>query len=101
MTTTASLDTAFSSLFETNMGIHSGERVLIFSDTIRADENVSPADLDRRTRLNATAHAAAVYAAEKYGCGTFVEFPSTSASGVEPPLSLWNATFGDETVTAL
>ncbi len=101
MTTNTSLDTAFSSLFETNMGIRAGEKVLIFSDSIRADENVSPSDLDRRTRLNATAHAAAVYAAEKYGCGTFVEFPSTSASGVEPPLSLWNATFGGETVTAL
>ncbi|OGU04256.1 MAG: peptidase [Geobacteraceae bacterium GWC2_55_20] len=101
MTTITSLDTAFSSLFETNMGIRAGERVLIFSDTIRADENVSPSDLDRRTRLNATARAAAGYAAEMYGCGTFVEFPSTSASGVEPPLCLWNATFGDETVTAL
>ncbi|MDO9308302.1 MAG: aminopeptidase [Deltaproteobacteria bacterium] len=101
MTTITSLDTAFSSLFETNMGIRAGERVLIFSDTIRANENVSPSDLDRRTRLNATARAAAEYASAKFGRGTFEEFPSTSASGVEPPLSLWNATFGDETVTTL
>ncbi|MDU0458868.1 MAG: aminopeptidase [Geobacteraceae bacterium] len=101
MTNATTLDAAFGSLFETNMGIRAGERALIFSDTIRADENVTPADLDRRTRLNATARAAAGYAAEKYGCGTFVEFPSTPASGVEPPRNLWDATFGAETVAAL
>lgn len=101
MTTTPSLDAAFRSLFETNMGIRPGERVLVFSDTLRADENVSASDLDRRTRLNSTARAAAGYAGRTYGCGNFVEFPSTPASGAEPPLNLWIATFGDETVAEL
>ncbi len=100
MTNISSLDAAFGSLFETNMGIRSGERVLVFSDTIRDDENVSPSDLDRRTRLNATARAAAEYAAS-YGSSSFVDFPSTQASGVEPPLELWKATFGEEIVAEL
>ncbi len=96
-----SLEAAFSSLFETNMGIRPGERVLVFSDIIRPDEDVSPSDLDRRTRLNATARAAAEYAGRNYGNSSFVDFPSTTASGVEPPLGLWNATFGDETIAEL
>lgn len=101
MTNISSLNEAFRSLFETNMGIRSGERVLVFSDSIRDDENVSASDLDRRTRLNATARAAAEYAAHSYGSCSFVDFPSTQASGVEPPLELWKATFGEEIVAEL
>ena len=95
------LDNAFRSLFETNMGIKPGEGVLVFSDTIRQDEAPSVSDLDRRIRLNATARAAAEFAAREYGDAAFVEFPATSASGVEPPYELWLATFGDNILTAL
>lgn len=101
MANRASLDTAFHSLFETNLGIRPGERVLVFSDTIRPDENLSASDLNRRTRLNATARAASEYASRTYGSSRFVEFPATPASGAEPPLILWNATFGEKTLTAL
>ncbi len=95
------LDKAFRSLFETNMGAKTGERVLVFSDTIRPDETPSASDRDRRTRLNATARAAAEFAATVYGSGGFVEFPATPASGVEPPQKLWLATFGDTILAAL
>ncbi len=95
------LDNAFRSLFETNMGIKPGERVLVFSDIIRPDENPSASDLDRRIRLNATAHAAAGFAAQVYGSGVFVEFPATPASGAEPPLELWLATFGERIISSL
>lgn len=95
------LDGAFRSLFETNMGIKRGERVLTFSDTIRTGETVSSSDRDRRIRLNATARAAALFAASIYGNGTFIEFESTSASGTEPPQELWLATFGNEAVEEL
>ncbi|MBI5483253.1 MAG: peptidase [Deltaproteobacteria bacterium] len=101
MTTNPDLAEAFRSLYETNMGIRDGERVLIFSDTIRADETVSASDHDRRTRLNATAREVAAFAFHTYGNGAFVEFPSTPASGAEPPLELWQATFGRATVAAL
>ena len=101
MTAINDLNEAFRRLFETNMGISSGERVLIFSDIIRADETVYDSDRERRTRLNATARAAAAFAERMYGSGTFVEFLSTPASGTEPPQELWMATFGSETVAAL
>jgi len=97
----ATLDGAFSSLFEINMGIKARERVLVFSDIIRPDEAVSSSDQDRRTRLNAAARAAADYAARTWGDASFVEFPSTPASGAEPPRDLWQATFGEETVAEL
>lgn len=101
MATIPSLDAAFRSLYEINMGIRPGERVLVFSDTIRSDENVSPADRDRRTRLNAIARSASEYAGKVYGTSSFIEFPATPASGVEPPLELWSATFGATTIAAL
>jgi len=101
MTTIQNLDQAFRSLFEINMGIKAGERVLVFSDTIRGGEIVSDSDLDRRTRLNATARDVAAFALKTCGSGEFVEFPSTPASGAEPPLELWKATFGNEAVAAL
>jgi len=97
----ASLDRAFRSLFETNMGIRPGERVLVFSDTIRPDESPSDADRDRRGRLNATARLTAQFASAAYASGAFVEFPATLASGAEPPVALWLATFGPDTVSKL
>ncbi len=108
MTGSQNLDEAFRTLFETNMGITAetphgtpAERVLIFSDTIRPDEAPSPSDRDRRIRLLATAREAAEFAARVYGNAAFVEFPATSASGVEPPVGLWLATFGAATMTVL
>jgi leucyl aminopeptidase (aminopeptidase T) len=95
------LDSAFRSLFETNMGIAPGETVLVFSDRIRQDEAPSENDRDRRLRLNETARQAAGFASSTYGSGQFVDFPATSASGVEPPQMLWEATFGRGSMSAL
>jgi len=97
----SNLDTAFSSLFVTNMGIMPGESVLVFSDRIRPDEAPSEDDRDRRQRLNETARQAAEFAANSYGSGQFVDFPATTASGVEPPQILWEATFGRNIMSAL
>ena len=103
------LDLSFKSLFEINMGIvppdharkTSVERVLVFSDTIRSNENIADGDRDRRTRLHTTARQAADFAQATYGSGTFADFPATPASGAEPPVELWLATFGKKTVETL
>lgn len=95
------LEQAFSSLFDTNMGVVKGERILVFSDTARLDESLSPMDGDRRKRLNQAAFAAAGFAERSYGSGDFVSFPATSASGVEPPEILWRKSFGDSIVDML
>lgn len=91
----------FASLLKTNMGLVYGERVVVFSDTIRNDETPSAADLARREKLHANAEALAVYAQQHYGSARFVSFPATRASGVEPPVELWRAVFGIAIVDAL
>ena len=97
----STLDSAFRSLFEINMGIAPGETVLVFSDRIRQDETPSENDRDRRGRLNETARQAAGFASSTYGSGQFADFPSTTASGVEPPQMLWEATFGRTIMSGL
>jgi len=87
------LHAAFASLFQVNMGVKPGERVVVFGDTIRPDEPQQGADADRRRSLHATARAAADYGAGFYNT-TFVEFPATPASGAEPPELLWREAFG-------
>ncbi|MFW9603455.1 MAG: aminopeptidase [Trichlorobacter sp.] len=86
---------AFSSLFSVNMGHKSGERIVVFSDTIRADETMTPEDRDRRTRLVMTARSLADYAMEQLGNSLFIDFPATLASGVEPPEIVWRAIYGN------
>ncbi len=85
---------AFNALFTINMGYRAGDRILVFSDLIRADEALSESDLERRVRLLATARELASFAEAEFGSGLFVDFPATKASGVEPPLPLWRSVFG-------
>lgn len=89
---------SFTSLFSVNMGYRSGDRILIFSDQIRTNESVIDTDRDRRTRLHATAQELASFAQTSYGNSSFLAFPATAASGVEPPLALWSAAFGDSII---
>lgn len=92
---------AFRSLFETNMGVRPGERILVFSDLIRPDETLSLPDRDRRKRLHAVAGEVAQHAQETCGNCSFVCFPATAASGAEPPEVLWRAALGETTVDML
>lgn len=92
---------AFASLFTINMGIKAGERILVFSDMIRPEEQPSADDANRRKRLLETAAAAAAFANKTYGNTTFVSFPATVASGAEPPQEVWRAALGDNTVDRL
>jgi leucyl aminopeptidase (aminopeptidase T) len=95
------LDSAFASLFEVNMGVRPGERLVVFSDTVRPDEHEAAGELGRRQRLHETARLAAEYGAATYGRTTFVDFPATSASGAEPPEALWRDVFGAPLVDEL
>ncbi len=95
------LENAFQSLFEVNMGVRSGERILVFSDTIRLDESLSSADRTRRLRLLEVAREAAAFAYQAYGNCRFVSFAATAASGTEPPENLWRGAFGDAVVDSL
>ncbi len=95
------LSAAFTSLFTVNMGIKKGESILVFSDTIRAEEKPSLDDVDRRERLFKTAAEAAAFADKTYGNTVFISFPATPASGAEPPVEVWRAAMGNRTVDKL
>jgi len=95
------LANAFHSLFEVNMGVSPGEKILVFSDTVRPEENPAPAESDRRRRLFEVAREAAAYAETAFGNCRFVSFAATAASGAEPPESLWRGAFGDVVVDML
>ena len=88
------LSQSYRSLLETNMGIRTGEKVLVFADRIRPDEKPAPGDITRRERLNEAARHLAEFSDGAYGSGQFIDFPATLASGVEPPQILWEITFG-------
>jgi aminopeptidase len=95
------LEEAFTSLFETNMGAKKGEKILVFSDSVRPDETPSPGDRDRRERLHRTAEQAAGFASGAYGNAVFISYPATPAPGAEPPEVLWRAALGDAVVDRL
>jgi leucyl aminopeptidase (aminopeptidase T) len=96
-----SLANAFQSLFEVNMGVTPGEKILVFSDTIRPDENPAPSESDRRQRLLDVAREAAAYAEATFGNCQFLSFAATAASGAEPPEVLWRWAFGEIVVDSL
>jgi aminopeptidase len=96
-----SLENAFQSLFEINMGVVPGERILVFSDTVRSDEDLSPSETDRRRRLLEVAREAAAFADRLFGNCSFIAFAATAASGAEPPEVLWRGAFGDSVVDTL
>jgi aminopeptidase len=95
------LEEAFSSLFETNMGVKKGDKILVFGDTLRKDETPSPEDADRRSRLHQTAEQAAGFASKAYGNASFISYPATAAPGAEPPEILWRAALGEQVVDNL
>lgn len=95
------LEQAFSSLFEINMGVRDNEKILVFTDTVRQDETPSAEDALRRRRLCQAAEDACRFALRNFGSGMFVSFPATSASGAEPPEILWRKAFGDRIVDSM
>jgi aminopeptidase len=88
-------------IFRTNLGVKKNERCLVFTDRPGPDEEVEPAESDRRSRLGCIAFLAA----ETGKCFTkemvLHEFFSTKSHGAEPPPELWEKAFGKRTIAAL
>lgn len=83
-----------------NLGVKKDERVLVFTDLVREDEDLSAGERQRRegTRIIARRLAGAGSGL----CKTiYVEFPSVGGHGVEPPVGVWEAALGPEVVRAL
>jgi leucyl aminopeptidase (aminopeptidase T) len=97
----ADLTASFRSLYDINMGVKAGERIVVFSDSIRKDEEMAPEERRRREELIRVAEEAAAFGNAVYGSCSFLSFPATSASGAEPPEPLWRAVLGDRLVDRL
>ncbi len=93
--------TALRSIYTFNLGVNRHERVLVFTDTLSAEETVSEQEHCRRERLRdialLTAEIGKVYAKKII----YQEFPATRSHGSEPPEELWRSAFGDRAINEL
>ncbi len=95
-----SISEAIKNIFTVNLGVKKNERVLIFTDLIRAEGDVSKSARTRRDSLRETAREVAE--AGKEFCNiSYLEFPSVMEHGKEPPLDVWDAAFGKKAVEEL
>jgi len=89
------------SIFTTNFALAPEESVLIFTDTVRDDEAIAEPDLSRRQRLRDIALLMSEIGRTFTKRVSYVEYPSLSGHGVEPPVELWQAAFGEKAVADL
>jgi len=71
---------AIENMFEVNLAVKKGERVLVFTD-------------DHKPEITEEAKLVAKIGAS-FGEIIFFKYPSTGQPGIEPPKSLWEKTFG-------
>ncbi len=81
---TAQKKRAIENMFEVNLGVKRGERVLVFTDDHKAE-------ITEEAKLVAKVGAS-------FGEVLFFKYPSTGQPGVEPPKSLWEKAFGKNIV---
>ncbi|MEJ5226804.1 aminopeptidase [Thermodesulfovibrio sp.] len=87
-------------IFRINLRVKPHERVLIFTDIIREDENLSEKEKLRRENLRTIAQQ--LLKIGKKLCNViYFEYPSLTAHGIEPPEKLWQLAFGEEAIEKL
>ncbi len=87
-------------IFTLNLGVKRDESVIVFTDTITADE--APGEAERGRRLELAKIARELTEVGGAFCHTeYVEFPSGGGHGVEPHEDLWRAAFGQEATSQL
>jgi leucyl aminopeptidase (aminopeptidase T) len=88
-------------IFATNLGIRTGERVLVFTDKLSEKELLDPRDQYRRERLRDIAYLTAEIGKSFTKNILFHEYPSVRSHGAEPPEELWRLAFGARLVREL
>ncbi|MGB9710655.1 MAG: aminopeptidase [Thermodesulfovibrio sp.] len=88
-------------IYKINLKVKKHERVLIFTDTIRADEVLPENEIKRRETLKEIAKHL-----EKIGKNfakkiIYAEYPSLGSHGTEPPEQLWRLAFGNKAIDSL
>ncbi|MEW6408530.1 MAG: peptidase [Nitrospirota bacterium] len=90
--------TTIKNIYTINLGVKKHERVLVFTDRIRSDEEISDSDRERRERLIDIARLVVDVGKGLAKEIIYVEYPALKGHGSEPPERLWVAAFGRETV---
>ena len=88
------------SLFKVNMGIKSGERILVFTDFPESQRDLEPEMERKRQEIQQVAHEVA-YVGHNFAEMTFYRYLETGRHGVEPPVELWEKAFGKVMVEQL
>lgn len=91
---------AIRNIFTTNLGIKKTERVLVITDLIREDEDVTLKERAQRGSLREIARDTAE-AGKEFCEVAYLEFPSVGGHGKEPPIEVWEAAFGKRAVAVL
>jgi aminopeptidase len=94
------IESAIERLYKVNLAVKKNERVLVFTDRIREDEQMCRNTWEKRLALSQIAQAVA-NTGGKIGKVIFVQYDATSSSGSEPPLILWKAAFGPDVIRRL
>lgn len=93
--------TPLKNIFKINLGIRPYERVLIFNDTVREDENLSLEEIKRRESLRKIASVLIEIGRNFSKEILYAEYPATGGHGIEPPEEIWKLGFGEKVIKKL
>lgn len=91
---------ALEKIYTVNLGVKEDERVLVFTDLIGENEEVSDDERGRRQALVGIASDVAE-AGESLCDVEYLEFTAVGSHGKEPPKELWEACFGAKAIDML
>lgn len=91
---------ALERIYTVNLGVQDDERVLVFTDIIAANEDISDDERVRREALVDIANEVAD-AGENLCDVEYVEFTAVGSHGKEPPRELWEECFGTTAIEML
>ncbi|MBI5893215.1 MAG: aminopeptidase [Deltaproteobacteria bacterium] len=94
------VNNAIKAIFNINLNIKKNEKVLVFTDLIQPDENISNADKIKREGLVKIAKKMLEIGREICSI-EFAAYPSLKENGVEPPEDIWIKAFGKDAVGEL
>ncbi|ODA44653.1 Leucyl aminopeptidase (aminopeptidase T) [Thermodesulfovibrio sp. N1] len=84
-------------IYKVNLNIQPHERLLLFTDTIRKEENLTEYDKIRRQSLKDVVLALKEIGSKICKKLIYFEYPSLGSHGLEPPQELWELAFGKRT----
>ncbi|CAG1065532.1 hypothetical protein BAC1_01115 [uncultured bacterium] len=87
-------------IYTVNLGVKPGERVIVFTDLVGEDEDITEDERGRRVALVGIARDVAD-AGEGLCKVDLLKFKAAGSHGKEPPRELWEACFGPKAVNML